>query len=79
MNSVVRLLRAFLANLATLFIALLLAVIIWATAVRAADPVITNLMPLSVTPSIPGPTPLVSQANAQHRFHLYRRAGVGRE
>jgi YbbR domain-containing protein len=65
MNSVVRLLRAFLANLATLFIALLLAVIIWATAVRAADPVITNLMPLSVTPiNLRADTVLISQANS---------------
>ena len=64
MNSVVRLLRALLANLATFFIALLLAVIIWATAVRAADPVITSLMPLSIAPlNLRPDTTLVSQAN----------------
>lgn len=49
MSRLMGLLRALLEQVATLALALLLAVIIWATAVRAADPVITTLLPLEVT------------------------------
>jgi YbbR domain-containing protein len=48
MSGLIQLARILLANLATLAVALALAVIIWATAVRAADPIITTLLVLNV-------------------------------
>jgi YbbR domain-containing protein len=47
-SGVGNLVRILLANGATLLLALLLAVIIWATAVRATDPITTSLLPIDV-------------------------------